>query len=162
MINDHVGYLEVLQNKDFIYRLKYDLLSAQECYISLLYLTPQIKEIFEEYLSLRKKLVIVTNHPAKFQAVSTNPFQLRLELQKMGAEVYFYRAPWLSHEKILLLKPGLVYLGSHNFSKKALFSNHETTVRFFSSSIYQKLKLHVTSKFTPPKEGTPKLEAVSL
>ncbi len=150
MINDNIGYIEVLQNKDFINRLNYDLLSAKECYISLLYLTPQIRVIFEEYLSLQKKLVIVTNHPAKFQAVSTNPFQLREELKNLGAEVHFYRAPWLCHEKILLLKPGLVYLGSHNFSKKALFSNHETTVRFFSSSIHRKLKEQIIQKISLP------------
>ncbi len=149
--SDMVGWIEVLYNKEFVQRLQADLEAAEECYCNMLYLSNVVEQIFESFLLQQKKLVIITNHPAKIKTGAHDPYELRNKLEAKGAEVHFYRAPWLSHEKILLIPPGTVYLGSHNFTIRGLFQNHESTVRFHSPSIFERLKSRILKRITPPE-----------
>lgn len=148
--SDKIGWIEILYNKEFVTRLSVDLDSSSECCVNLLYLTPVISQVFETFLLQKKKLIIIANHPSRFNQGAQDPYQIRQDLIKMGADVHFFRSPRLCHEKILLIPPGTVYLGSHNFSLNGLFRNNESTVRFFSPSILQKLNARLKARIELP------------
>lgn len=146
--SDLIGWIEVLYNKEYVQRLNIDLEAGTECYVNMLYLSNTVGQVFESFLLQQKKLVIITNHPSKARTGVHDPYKIRQDLIAQGAEVHFYRAPWLSHEKILLIPPGIVYLGSHNFTIRGLFQNHESTVRFYSPPVLDRLKSRILGRIS--------------
>ncbi len=148
--SDNIGWIEVLYNKEFVTRLNIDLEAGSSCCANLLYLTPVIAQVFESFLLQKKHLTIIANHPSRFSKGVQDPYQIRQNLLQLGAHVHFFRSPRLCHEKILLIPPGTVYLGSHNFSINGLFKNNESTVRFFSPSILDKLHARIVSRIEKP------------
>lgn len=130
---------ELLQQQEFIIHLKEDISLAKVIRLEALSLSPILVPLFTDYLFQNKTLEILTNRPGRIKWIGPDFVDIRIKLTNLGAKIFIWRAPYLHHQKIILIAPNIVYCGSHNMSWASCYSNIETTIRLEDDTIYQKL-----------------------
>lgn len=130
---------QLLQQHEFLTHLKEDISTAKHIRLETLSLSPVLIPLFTAYLVEKKNLEILTNNPARNKWVWTDFIDTRIKLCSLGAKIFIWRSPYLHHQKIILIAPNIVYLGSHNLSWASLYSNIETSLRLEDDTLYQKL-----------------------
>lgn len=131
--------VDLLVDRSLAKALASDLWTAPSVVCSCLQLNRFVITLFSNYLSDGGPLTILANHPGRSKVNAEVQFDVRRSLHEQGALVHWFRSPRLLHQKTILIAPDIVYLGSHNLSKKAFFSNHEVSVRIKDKDIYDKL-----------------------
>lgn len=131
--------IQLLQGKEYIRSLYEDFDYAKKIRMETLTLNPIIADILLPQAKLGVKIEILTNPPDRKMIHGPDFLTIRKTLREAGIKVYSFNAPYLHHQKIILIDPDIVYLGSHNISQQSLNANIETSVRFRHFDIYTKL-----------------------
>lgn len=129
----------LLSDKDYAKSVKKDLLSSTSAVCSCVQLNRFAITLFSDFLSRGGSLTILANHPGRFRDKPDNQFDVYRSLITQGANVQWFRSPRLLHQKVILMAPDIVYLGSHNLSAKAFYSNHEVSIRLENKAMYDAL-----------------------
>ena len=77
-----------------------------------------------------------------------------LRLRALGADVRTFKAPYLYHQKTILIPPDIVFVGSHNLTYASVYRNFESSVRFQNFGVYQTLHLRFCRFFGAPPPPT--------
>lgn len=131
--------IQLLQGKEYIRSLYEDFDYAKKIRIECLTLNPIIADILIPQAKAGAKIEILTNPPDRKMIHGPDFLEVRRILREAGIKVYCFNAPYLHHQKIVLIDPDIVYLGSHNISKPSLNINIETSVRFRNFDIFMRL-----------------------
>lgn len=128
--------IAILNDRELRRRFSADLGDAESVVCTCLHLNSFILELFKNYTELARSVTVIANHPSRSPADAEKQIALRRELIENGIQVNWFRSSRLLHQKTILLGPDIVFIGSHNLSRKAWFSNHETTVRIKNKALY--------------------------
>lgn len=131
--------ISLLFDRELSKSLAVDLTTSRSVICSCMQLSRFVITIFSDYLAAEGSLTMITNHPRRFKGPQELQFDVRRSLIEQGATVHWFRSPRLLHQKVILVAPDIVYLGSHNMSAKAFLSNHEATLRIVDKALYTKL-----------------------
>lgn len=131
--------VKLLVDRELIKALVVDLKGSRSVVCSCLQLTRFAITVFSDYLADGGALTILANHPRRFKDNPETQFAVKRSLHEQGAIVHWFRSPRLLHQKVILVAPNIVYLGSHNLSSKAFLSNHETSMRIIDKALYGRL-----------------------
>lgn len=121
--------VEILNDRELRRRFMIDLVDAESVVCTCLQLNGFVLELFQKYSETGKPVTVIANHPSRSGTDIERQISLRRELIENGIQVNWFRSARLLHQKTILLGPDIVFIGSHNLSRKAWFSNHETTIR---------------------------------
>lgn len=131
--------INLLQDKEYRKALVEDMNRASLMYIETVTLAPFLVVLLREWLIAGGSANILTNSLKKSQIHDRDFLTNRDFLRELGAKVYSYDAPHLNHQKIVLIAPDIVYLGSHNMTAQSNFNNRETSIRLVNKAFYDKL-----------------------
>lgn len=129
----------LLFDREFVRRLHEDVKTAHEMYIMTLSLSKAIMPIVAPILQASGNVSIITNRFLSNNRQFPDHQEVYEELKRLGCAINFVRGAFLHHQKIILLPPAICYIGSHNITAAALFSNFECSVRFEDAPILQQL-----------------------
>lgn len=129
----------LLQDREYRQSIALDLIDHNSVRIECLTLTPFIIVLLRDFLIQGGHVEILTNSYSKKQIHGADYLENRKELKNLGAHVFTYEAPHLNHQKVVLIEPDIVYLGSHNMTSQSNFANRESSVRLVNKAIYDKL-----------------------
>lgn len=131
--------ITLLQDKEYRPALVNDLTPGRKVRIECLTLAPFIVVLLRSFLVAGGQVDILTNALAKKQLHGRDFMENRNQLRELGACVFTYEAPHLNHQKVILIEPDIVYLGSHNMTAQSQFNNRETSIRMTHHGFYDKL-----------------------
>lgn len=132
--------IEILNDREMRRKFSEDLKDAESVICTCLHLNSFVLELFADFTKLARSVTVIANHPSRSSSDAEKQIALRRELIEHGIQVNWFRSARLLHQKTILLGPDLVFIGSHNLSRKAWFSNHETTVRINNQSLYNAMR----------------------
>lgn len=135
-----VANIEILNDGEMRRRLSVDLKDAESVICVCLHLNPFVLQLFKGYAELARSVTVIANHPSRSLGDAEKQIALRRELIEHGIQVNWFRSARLLHQKTILLGPDIVFIGSHNLSRKAWYSNHETTVRIKNQALYDTVR----------------------
>lgn len=137
--------VEILNDRELRRRFMVDLLDAESVVCTCLQLNNFVSELFREYSETGKPVTVIANHPSRSGTDIERQISLRRDLIENGIQVNWFRSARLLHQKVILLAPDIVFIGSHNLSRKAWFSNHETTVRIKDRALFKTMESRLSA-----------------
>lgn len=129
----------LLQDREYRHALARDLLTTHHIRIECLTLTSFLTILLEDFLSAGGSADILCNAFSKKYLHTDEFLEVRKLLKELGASVYVYDAPHINHQKVVLIEPDIVYIGSHNMTVQSNFNNRETSLRIVHPDFYNKL-----------------------
>lgn len=118
-----------------------------ECLVSMYLISRHWGSLGRGDINLMADLLKVPSHCHRARCILGNPATIRtreayntdaaLQLREAGWQVKFgpENIPW--HEKLIIMKPNIVYVGSHNISVSSMVKNIDTTVRIADQTTWE-------------------------